>query len=81
MPAETKDLKVGEYYQVGKDIKGILKITQILSPRTVVYGEFMDINTGAINNRGVRVTEIEEKMPADRVYHYRRQFIKSLLDF
>jgi len=81
MPVKARDLREGEYYQVGKHIKGILKLTQINVPQATIYGDFMDIKTGGICSMGIKLAEIEAKMTAGRVYFYRRQFIKNLLDF
>ncbi len=81
MPVKARDLRVGEYYQVGKHIRGILRITQINVLQATIYGDFMDIKTGGISNMGIKLAEIEAKMSVDRAYPYRRQFIKNLLDF
>ena len=81
MPVKPRDLREGKYYQVGKHVKGILRITQINVPQATIYGDFMDIKTGGIGNMGIKLSEIEKEMTADRVYLYRRQFIQSLLNF
>lgn len=81
MAVKAKDLKIGQHYQVGNPMKGILKLNQINVPRAMLYGDFLDIKNGGINNRGVKLNDLVREMRFDRVYFYRKQFILELLSF
>lgn len=81
MAVQPKDLRKGSYYQLGAPMEGILRFSSTNIPQALVYGEVLDTKTGGISHRGVKLDQIVKTMSSDRVYHFQRQFIKSLLDF
>lgn len=81
MAINLRKLKKGAYYQIGEPIIGILKFQQFNVPKALVYGEFLDIKTGGLQEKGVKAHEIIAEVSIDRVNFYRHQFIKGLLDY